>query len=440
MAAALPKRVAMTDTPLSSGAWATAARMLTCWLEANERADTLLENFPPSLGRAERARCQHLLYGAVRHLGRIESLFTPLMHKAPRQRVKAVLLLAGFELIEGGEDGHVARVVHHAVEQTKELASPAEAKMINAVVRKLAAAIEADAPPGKLAPAKRLGDYYSHPAWLVERWLTQFGAADTRALLEWNLAPAPMYARWRPTDRAPNTEESAALTPSAWEGFYEVKPGNWPQVEAMLADGRVFVQDPATRHAVGLLDPQAGESVLDLCAAPGGKSLAIADRMGEGSLLAVDLPGPRQRRLEENLLKSPKGVRTARVGADLRTAWRELANRAPEGFAAVLLDVPCSNTGVMRHRVDVKWRLEPFDFGKHGRQQLALLEAAAKLVASGGRLVYSTCSLDVEENENVVNGFLRGHAGKFELAGSRISRPWSDGHDGAAAFLLRRIG
>jgi len=430
----------MNETSSPTDAWATAARLLICWLEANERADALLENFPPGLGRVARARCQHLLYGAVRHLGRIEALFTPLMHKEPRVRVKAVLLLAGFELIEGGPDGHAARVVHHAVEQTKNLASPSEAKMVNAVVRKLAEAIASEPTPGKLAPAKKLADYYSHPSWLVERWLAQFGAADTRALLEWNLAPAPMYARWRPTDRAPNAEESATLTPSAWEGFYEVKPGNWPALEAMLNDGRVFVQDPGTRHAVALLDPQRGETVLDLCAAPGGKSLAIADRLGEGAVVAVDLPGPRQRRLEENLAKAPKGVRTTRVGADLRTGWKELSARTPEGYPAVLLDVPCSNTGVMRHRVDVKWRLQPVDFGKHGRQQLALLEAASKLVAADGRLVYSTCSLDAEENEGVVTAFLRGQEGRFVLAGSRVVRPWSDGHDGAAAFLLRRVG
>lgn len=414
--------------------------MLVGWLDDRERTDSLLETFPAELGRTERARCQNLLYGAVRHLGRIEAHFRPMLHKEPRSRVHAVLLLAGYELIEGGGDGHVAKVVHHAVEQTKALASPSEAKLVNAVVRKLAEGLAAETAPGKLAPAKRLAEYYSHPEWLVSRWLAHFGAVNTRALLEWNLAPAPMYARWRLTERGPSAEESQALAPTNWEGFFEVKSGHWPEIEGMLADGRVFVQDPSTRHAIGLLDPRRGEAVLDLCAAPGGKSLAIADRMREGTLLAVDLPGPRQNRLEENLAKAPAGVRASRVGADLRTAWRELASRRPEGFAAVLLDVPCSNTGVMRHRVDVKWRLEPFDFSKHGRQQQSLLEAAARLVAKGGRLVYSTCSVDAEENESVVNTFLADQQGRFELAESRLSRPWSDGHDGAGAFLLRRVG
>jgi 16S rRNA (cytosine967-C5)-methyltransferase len=104
----------------------------------------------------------------------------------------------------------------------------------------------------------------------------------------------------------------------------------------------------------------------------------------------------------------------------------------------VLLDVPCSNTGVMRHRVDVKWRLQEGDFKKHPRQQLALLAAAARLVAPGGRLVYSTCSLEREENEDLVKEFLADRHGHWTQEAQVISRPWETGHDGAAAFRLRR--
>jgi len=114
-------------------------------------------------------------------------------------------------------------------------------------------------------------------------------------------------------------------------------------------------------------------------------------------------------------------------------------HKLPDSYDAVLIDVPCSNTGVMRHRADVKWRLEPRDFDKHGRQQLALLHAAARLVAPGGRLVYSTCSLDPEENERVIKAFFDSRAGgPFKLAGSAIGLPWVTGHDGGAAFLLRK--
>src|SRR5262249_26269984 len=150
-----------------------------------------------------------------------------------------------------------------------------------------------------------------------------------------------------------------------------------------------------------------GEQVLDLCAAPGGKALLIADAMRAGRLVAVDLPGPRVNRLKENLSRAGE-VDVALVQAD---ALKNLAavlkeHRLPTTYPAVLLDVPCSNTGVMRHRVDVKWRLQPGDFRKHPQQQLALLHAAARCVAAGGRLVYSTCSIDAEENEHVIQAFL----------------------------------
>ena len=233
-------------------------------------------------------------------------------------------------------------------------------------------------------------------------------------------------------------------------GFLEVPGGHWGEVEPLLKAGKLYLQDPATRLPVEMLAPRAGESVLDLCAAPGGKSLLIADLMTAGSdpaqrtpgrLVAVDQPGPRIDRLKENLARAGNLevalVQADVLGADVAGILRE--HRLPPTYDAVLLDVPCSNTGVMRHRVDVKWRLQPGDFRKHPEQQLSLLHAAARLVAPGGRLVYSTCSIDAEENEQVVRAFKAGKAGgPFTLEHSVVSQPWTAGHDGGGAFLLRR--
>jgi 16S rRNA (cytosine967-C5)-methyltransferase len=420
-------------------AWATAAELLVRWLENHERVDALLDSLPRSLGRTERGRCQHLLFGAVRNLGRIEAIFTPMLARPPRAITKAVLLIAGYELIEGGGDGHTARVVHHAVEQTKTLASQPEAKLVNAVVRKIAAALATQTEPAKQAGAEELATYYSHPEWLVRRWLAQFGASDARALLEWNQKPAPVYARWRSTDGAPAGEDAALFVATPWPGFYEVKSGAWARVETLVNDGTLFLQDPATRHAIELLAPKAGETVLDACAAPGGKSLAISDVMGTGRVVALDLPGPRIDRLKQNLSRAKIDV--ALVQGDVMQVERQGVFEEcnlPKAYDAVLLDVPCSNTGVMRHRVDVKWRLQISDFAKHARQQGDLLSAAARLVVPGGRLVYSTCSLDTEENAAVVATFIERSKGRFKLEGQRLSKPWADGHDGAAAFVLRK--
>jgi len=393
------------------------------------------------LSGPERARCQHLVFGVVRHFGRIEAALNRLIAHPPRFSTRAVLFVAGFELIEAAgksrEDGLVAKIVHHAVEQTKRLASPAEARLVNAVVRKLAGAL-ASPPPPKVASAEVLAEYFSHPVWLVRSWLAQFGAEATRALLEWNQQPAPVYARWRTAGEIP----PGWLKPSPWPGFYEIATGRWPEVEPLLKNGKLYLQDPATRLATELLAPQPTEIVLDACAAPGGKSLLIADAMQQGKIIAVDLPGARIDRLKENLSRVPETIGVALVQGDLRENVASLLKEhgLPRQFSAVLLDVPCSNTGVMRHRVDVKWRLQEGDFKKHPRQQRALLAAAARLVSPGGRLVYSTCSIDTEENEHVVREFLADRNGQWAREAQVISLPWETGHDGAAAFLLRRIG
>ncbi len=436
--------------PVSS--WATAARLVARWLDRRERLDALLETLPRTLTGPDRARCQHLVMGVVRHFGRIDTALGRLISHPPRFSTRAVLCIAGFELIEAAQDqddGRVAKIVHHAVEQTKALASPAEARLVNAVVRKLAGPMAAPAPTLNV-DAEELGAYFSHPAWLVRSWLAQFGPGATRALLEWNQRPAPVHARWRADATTEPTPDF--LLPTAWPGIFEIKPGHWASVEPLLVAGKIYLQDPSTLIPVELLAPLPGESVLDLCAAPGGKSLLIADAMTSGAsaegsaprgrLVAVDLPGIRIDRLKENLSRIA-GLDVALVQTDLLQpaipVLRE--HRLPEAYDAVLLDGPCSNTGVMRHRIDVKWRLQPGDFKKHPQQQRSLLHAAARLVAPGGRLVYSTCSLDGEENEHVVRAFLAGKAGgPFKLEKSVVSQPWTAGHDGGGAFLLRRHG
>lgn len=421
-----------------SVAWPTAARLTARWLERRERVDALLDTLPRTLAGPDRARCQHLVLGVVRHFGRIEAALNRLIAHPPRFSTRAVLFIAGFELIEAASDGdagRVAKIVHHAVEQTKALASPAEARLVNAVVRKLAPDLGRPAPVLNVS-AEELGEHFSHPAWLLRNWLAQFGPEATRQLLEWNQRPAPVHARWRAEGQPPPD----FLKPTERPGIFEVASGRWADVEPLLKSGQLYLQDPSTLLPVDLLDPQPGEAVLDLCAAPGGKSLLIADRMKSGRLVAVDLPAARIDRLKENLSRAT-GVEVALVQADVleRIALVLREHRLPETYQAVLLDVPCSNTGVIRHRVDVKWRLQPGDLKKHPQQQLSLLHAAARLVEPGGRLVYSTCSIEAEENEHVVRSFLAGKAGgPFTLEQSILSYPWTSGHDGAAAFRLRR--
>jgi 16S rRNA (cytosine967-C5)-methyltransferase len=431
------RRVERTLPSLVKSSWAEAAGILNRWLGAHERIDRLMESLPAGLAGAERAQCQHLVFGVIRHAGRLEAAVGRRMAHLPRFPTRAILFLAGFELIDAGsEPGRTARIVHHAVEQAKVLTSPAEARLVNAVARKLADDLVGAAAPPEGAAAGLLAEYYSHPAWLVRRWLGQFGAGPTRALLEWNQKPAPVYARWRGAD---TLAVPPFLKPTPWPGFFEVGHGHWQEVESLLRSGTIYLQDPGTRLSVELLAPAHGEAVLDACAAPGGKSLMVADALGEGRVVALDLPGERIGLLRENAAKA-RGPRIVVATGDLRRPPSRWASDGPvpASYPAVLLDAPCSNTGVMRHRIDVKWRLQETDFGRHAGQQLALLEAAAQRVAPGGRLVYSTCSVDAEENEGVVRSFLRGAGRGFRLEAQRMALPWEAGHDGAGAFLFMR--
>ena len=430
-ATAVPKTT--LGGPGAASGWVRAVLLTERWLATQERVDTLLEGLAASLAGQERARAQQLFYGVVRWSGRLEAALAGLMAHAPRTKVRAVLLVAGFELLEGGADS-VAQVIHHAVEQAKTVCSAKEARLVNAVARKLAARLAVK----PTDPATE----FSHPEWLVQRWTTQFGAVTTRQLLEWNQQPAPVYARWRIEAPVPEF-----LAPTKWPGFFEVKAGKWDEVRRLADEGALYLQDPSTRLCIGLLAPQAGEVILDACAAPGGKSLFIADTMKTGKIVALDeptLPGKsdiRLVRLKENLSRAPKGVEVAQMEADLRKVKTDFYRNLnlPESYDAVLLDAPCSNTGVMRHRIDVKWRLQDGDFTRHAEQQVALLHAAARLVKSGGRLVYSTCSIDAVENEGVIKVFFESRAGgSFKLERSVQAYPWQDGHDGAGAFLLKK--
>lgn len=294
------------NAPMEATSWTWAVQLLERWREEEERVDWLLEKLPRELSPEARARVQALLVGTIRHLGRIDHHLEKLMSRPPRPIVWAGLAVAGFELLEGGSEGHTARVGHHLVEKIKYLASPKEAEFANAVVRKLAVKLVDEVAPTEKSSPGEWASYHSHPEWLIERWTAQFDAEEAQKLVVWNQSPSPVLVRWRrPSDEASLPEWLTAVDGA--EGFFAAESGHWPRLAEMITAGTVQVQDAATRFAVELLNPQPGEAVLDLCAAPGGKSLAMADRMGEGVVVAMDLPGRRMPRVSENLAACPMG-------------------------------------------------------------------------------------------------------------------------------------
>lgn len=381
----------------------------------------------------ERRRCQRLFLGVVRWYGLLKLLMERRLAKQPRPQARGALLVAGYELIEtlrAGEN-RTAQTVHHAVEWAKGYLSKPEQKLLNAVLRRWSE----DLPPllaGPPTPANT-----ALPDWLWQRWQVQFGAADAAALARWQCDPAPVYLRWR----APEPPPEELLEATEWPDYFRARENAWPPLESLLDAGKAYAQDPFTLRPVDLIDSQPGQFLLDLCAAPGGKTLLLADRLGTaaGHIVAVDLPGDRLDRLDANLANAARanlpegGPEISVVGADVL----ELDCAEFGVFHGVLLDAPCSNTGVIRRRPDVKWRLSPDDFSRCAELQSRLLAHAAEFVAPGGRLVYSTCSLEPDENDAVVEAFLAENS-EFVLREGGVSRPWETNHDGGGAFLLVR--
>jgi 16S rRNA (cytosine967-C5)-methyltransferase len=197
------------------------------------------------------------------------------------------------------------------------------------------------------------------------------------------------------------------------------------------------VQNPGTRVAPNLLiDRFSGGRVLDLCSAPGGKALYLEKKLGAQvqEIVALDLAGPRFDRMVSNF--SRYGSKTIRA---LAGSLLELKVEDTGKFEALLLDAPCSNSGVLQHKVDARWRMDPKGFGELLKLQRSFLEAAAALVVDGGVLVYSTCSIDRDENEMMVETFLDSESGaSFVLEASTVSLPWREQHDGSGAFVLRK--
>lgn len=271
----------------------------------------------------------------------------------------------------------------------------------------------------------------SHPDFLIRKWVAQFAGAETEMLCAWNNRPAPIYLRVNELRIAP--AEFAARYTGALATVHPLFFRFDELPLAALRDGEAYVQDPSTALAVELLDPQPGDCVLDACAAPGGKTSYIAQLMrNAGSLVACDRDSGRLDRLRQNL------HRLAVANACLLALdWLDSPDIEHQ-FDRILIDAPCSNTGVMRRRVDVRWRLRPNDFARMQHQQLAIVRAVLPRLKPGGVLVYSTCSIEPEENDAVVDQLLSQNS-DLVLEAMRSLLPFRDAIDGAfAARLLRR--
>ncbi len=434
-----------------------AAANVLADLRAGDKLDVAFERRVAEAGLDARDRrwTQELIYGMLRRRAALDATLAARV-RGGLARLAAdltdLLRLGTYQLL------HMHSVPPYAaIAQTVELAKRRHglgaSKLVNAVLRRMDREREVlDEPraPAVLDPIDRLALDYSHARWLVARWVARWGAEETARLLAANNTEAPVVLRpfgivreqleamldasGVATEEVPLVADSLSLGAGAHTQLGEL--GAYRQ-------GLFFVQDPAATLVARYASVPAGDHVVDLCAAPGGKSLELS--RDASFVIAADRSAHRLTRLRENVRR-----------LDVRnvTLLQADANQPPLRNAdAVLLDAPCTGTGAFRRHPDARWRLSPADIPALAAMQRAFLAAAAPVVRPGGLLVYATCTLEPEENDTQIETFLAEHP-DFRLeppregvvpdavldAGRLRVLPQRHGVDGAFAARLRKVG
>ncbi len=426
---------------------------------ASELIDAQLQTTP--LTAVERRLLTQLLLGTLRRQGSLDALLRPLIRR-PLARVEPdvldLLRLGAFQLLFLS---HIP--AHAAVNESVKLAAairPGAKGFVNGVLRRVAqlrtdeqtSSPAADALPlekgifRKLAqpllpdpqqhPRAYLEQAFSQPRWLAERWLSRFGPQECFRLGFWFLDVPTLWVR---VNRL-KTDRDALLRRWQQAGI-AAELGTHPQALRLAethsvrdlpgyAEGWFVVQDESAMQVATLLAPPPGSRILDLCAAPGGKTTHLAELMDDtGEVLACDIDLHRLATVEQ--LAQRLGLRS------IRTQLLEPNQSPPAGpFDAVLLDVPCSNTGVLGRRPEVRWRLQPKELPHLVKRQWQLLEVAIERVRPGGRIVYSTCSIEPEENQMLIDAFVRAHP-EWQCQAAIEAIPGQPADGGFRALLQR---
>ena len=396
------------------------------------------------LSPIDRRLAQELSYGTLRLRGRLDAILDPLVSGglgALDPDVLDVLRIAAYQFLELTRVPTYA-VVSEAVEQAREATGRGSERLVNAVLRRFAREGPA-APPPSADPLQRLTVWGSHPVWLVERWLARWPQSEVERLVEHNNRRPRVYLRilGNPETALERLHEAGIAAGSA-----ENAPRSlWieaTRVGAALAQVDAVVQDPAASAVVDYMALDTSVLVADLCAAPGGKATLLAAQ-GQ-TVLALDISKVRMRQVDENRERLRLG-RLQLVAADATAPAIDSAD-------AVLLDAPCTGTGTLARHPDARWRLSTVDLVALAGLQRRMLDAAAGVVRPGGLLVYATCSLEPEENEEQVERFLARHndyhleppshgvvpPGWLADDGALVVTPQQHGFDGAYAARFRR--
>jgi len=384
-----------------SPARAAAFEILTLVAAGKGHSDDLLHSpHTARLSQEDRNLATALVMGVLRWQIALDARITKLLARPeqPAQPVALALRMGAFQLL------HMDRIPAHAVlnesvELCRTAGHPHAAGMVNAVLRKLVAQAQPGAQQANrnlplfefpAAFAERLG----HPLWLVERWTATYGRKAALAICEYG-QHEPASGGLFPSTNAPSTDEADLLSRDTLASSSDSNPA-LPQID----DGSRLVAELAAAALPFTAD--RAPQVWDCCAAPGGKTLVLAERLQSSAILATDISARRLARMAARVGSSQHGARIRCEVLDAATPAAE-PNTA---FDLILCDVPCSGTGTLARNPEIRHQLRPEDLARHAQRQRAILAGALRRLAPGGRLLYSTCSLEPEENEQVVNAVL----------------------------------
>jgi len=413
-------------------------------VRAGKPFDLALDSGVGQLAEPDRRLAHELAAGVLRQRSALDSRLAPLVPRgwsSVAPELQDILRLGAYQLT-GLDRVPAHAAVDTSVELAKENGGARPAAFVNAVLRRLTRAeLPATAPIGDAA--ERLGAEHSHPVWLVQRWVEQFGLEATERLLRWNNTRPRLVLQ-------PARQDLKTLAKLWAAAGIEVEPAPYgaglvtnltrPSDLPGFGDGAFIVQDPAQALLARFAGPTPGAVVYDACAAPGGKSIALGRQAK--LVVAGEVSPSRARRLSENVLRAGSG-RERVIVADARQPPIRQAE-------VVLIDAPCLGTGTFARHPDARWRVTLEALGSLVRLQSELLQRAAAVVRPGGLLLYSTCSLEPEENRAQVERFLTGHP-DFEREpteavpphllspeGDLMVLPQQHTMDGAFAARLRR--
>lgn len=409
-------------------------------IRAGELADRAFVRLVEEVPARDRAWLHELVYGTLRLRGRLDFILGKFVKRALTKLdpdIHDILRLGAYQLLEMGSVPAYA-----AVSQSVELTKTSKLRSASGLVNGVLQSIRREQ---KNLPYDAT-QWSSHPKWLLDRWIARFGFDDAIALATANNTRPELFirpvgiTRADAKDRLEYVNIDAEIIEAAPDALRITSQTSVPNIfQAVPA----IVQDPAA----GLVARYAALDgvIVDLCAAPGGKAIAIADTLTRGFVVAADVSPGRMQRITENVERLGN-LKVHTVAADARHPIVKEAD-------GVLIDAPCTGTGTFRRHPDGKWRIQPADLKALVKLQAELLDAAADIVRPGGVLVYSTCSIEDEENARQIDRFMERQSGKFRLAspeswhdetqrderGMLTILPHRHGFDGSFAARLEKL-